>query len=90
MFTVSSRRLRVPRCFFDIHEDESAAHDSEGLELEDRIEAGRQAIAKLRGIGRSDPPSEDVRRNFAIIVRDEQQQPVLKVALNYAFQWLDT
>jgi hypothetical protein len=53
MFTVSSRRLRVPRCFFDIHEDESAAHD-------------------------------------AIIVRNEQQQPVLKVASNYGFQWLDT
>jgi hypothetical protein len=80
----------VPRYFFDIHEDESAVHDDHGLDLEDRIEAGRQAIAKLRGVGRSGPPAEDIRRNFAIYVRDEQQQPVLKVALNFAFQWLDT
>ena len=80
----------MPRYFFDLHDGEVAAVDREGVELEDRIEAGRTAIAKLRGVGGSGPPNEDIRRTFAIFVKDEQQQPVLKVALTYAFQWLDT
>jgi hypothetical protein len=80
----------MPRFYFDIHHDDSAARDTEGADLVDRFDAGRAAIAKLRGVGGSGPPTDDLRRNFAIYVRNEQEEPVLKVALNFAFQWLDT
>ena len=80
----------VPRYFFDVHDDELPAADSEGLELADRLEAGQTAISKLRHLAGPGPPQDDVRRTFAIFVRDDQDQPVLKVAVSYAFQWLDT
>jgi hypothetical protein len=80
----------MPRYFFDVHDGDSVAVDHSGLELEDRIAAAQAAILKLRAVGGPGPPDEDVRRTFAIFVRDEQRQSVLKVALSYAFQWLDT
>jgi Domain of unknown function (DUF6894) len=52
----------VPLYFFDVYDGDFASRDSEGVELADRFEAGRAAIAKLRGIGGSGPPQDDIRR----------------------------
>jgi hypothetical protein len=80
----------MPLYFFDIHDGGPPVLDDAGVELVDRTAAGRAAIAKLRAVGRDGPPSMDVRRTFAIHVRDEFGQPVLKTAAVFAFQWLDT
>lgn len=81
----------MPRYYFDIHDGDRLLQDDQGVELNDRLEAGTAAIAKLRRVGASCLPDEDMRRAFVVYVRGERrQEPLLKASLNFAFQWLDT
>lgn len=77
------------RYYFDVHDDEQFIHDAIGVDLRDRAAAGRYAISKLRGVGGEGLPNVDLRRTFAIHVRDDCNEALLKAVSSFAFQWLD-
>jgi hypothetical protein len=77
------------RYYFDVHDGDQFIHDGTGVDLQDRAAAGRYAISRLRVVGGEGPPSGDLRRTFAIHVRDDFDKPVLKAVSSFAFQWLE-
>ena len=74
--------------FFDTLEDDASITDKTGVELQDRFAAAKLAIAKLRRLGKAGPPRRDLRVVFAVHVRDELGEPLLKTASSFAFEWL--
>lgn len=77
------------RYYFDVQDDDQFTRDGTGVDLQDRAAAGRYAISRLRGVGGEGPPNGDLRRIFAIHVRDALDNPLLKAVSSFAFQWLD-
>ena len=73
------------RYFFDVHHGNELTRDEVGMDLDGINEArdeAAEALAEMAGGASRDANP----RNFAIEVRDERGQPVLKAEISYAVQ----
>ena len=73
------------RYFFDVHNGNELTRDEVGMELEGINQArdeAAEALAEMASGASRDPNPRD----FAIEVRDELGQPILKAAISFAVQ----
>jgi hypothetical protein len=77
----------MPRYFFDVDDGASFSRDKQGLELGSTDEAQHEAVKALPGIARDALP-DGTRREFAVLVRDENEQPILIAKLSLAVESL--
>jgi hypothetical protein len=73
------------RYFFDIHNGNELTRDESGIVLDGINEARDEAAEALSELA-SGAPREANPRDFAIEVRDENGEPVLKAAVSFAVQ----
>lgn len=77
----------MPRYFFDVHDDLDI-YDEEGMVLPDLDAARAEATTGLAEIGRDLLPRSGPQKTLRIVVRDECDQPLLEVSLEYAARQL--
>ena len=70
--------IAVPRYFFDVHDGETFIRDPEGLELEGIEAVYAKAQKALPETVKEERPEGD-RRDFAVLVKNEAGQMVLRV-----------
>jgi hypothetical protein len=81
--------LKMPRYFFDIHDDVQAVSDTEGEACADRNEAGRRATQILSEIALHNPPETDCSELLAL-VRDETARVVFTATFRSVGKRLDS
>jgi hypothetical protein len=79
----------MPRYFFDTQDGAHVIEDDVGLEFPDIGSVRQEAARYLAGIAKDALPNS-VRRELAVIVRDNQSRPVLKTSLIFEIEPLET
>ena len=78
----------MPHYFFDIHDSGTVEKDEMGAELPDLNAVRKMAMRTLPDIARQEIPKHGDCRAFAVLVTDEDGQPVYSATLNYTGLWL--
>lgn len=77
----------MARFYFDVH-DTRATIDNEGREMSSLAEIRNHAMMAIPRMVPSEIPMEEDRRNFMVVVSDEDGKPVYSAALSFVGTWL--
>ncbi len=78
----------MSRYYFDVQDGEAFTRDEEGLELPG-LKAAEDEAAKTLPLLASDSLPDGNRRDFAIVVRDDADHPVVRVRLALTIERLE-
>jgi hypothetical protein len=76
----------MPVFYFDVQDGDSLTLDQVGTELIDHNVARQEATRALSEIAAEEIPRDGPRREFGIIVRDDQRSVVLELRLTFHAQ----
>ena len=78
----------MPRYFFHIHTDGDIVRDDTGTEFGSLDDVRKAAQQLLPAVGYEEIPNDGDRRTLAVVVEDEEEQPIYSATLSYAGLWL--